>query len=553
MYVFFFQAEDGIRDSSVTGVQTCALPIFAGRQTKAPLAATSDDLNKAAKKSFKLMRQTHVADYQKYFQRVSIYLEPRNAIAASKPTPQRIKAAQGEPGDPGLAALYFNFGRYLLISSSRPGGFPANLQGIWAEEIQTPWTGDWHLDVNVEMNYWPAEVCNLSELAQPLFALVDSLQAPGARTANQYYHARGWVAHVITNPWGFTSPGESADWGSTTSGSGWLCQHLWDHWLFTHDKKLLRWAYPIMKGSALFYLDMLVEDPAHQWLVVAPANSPENHFHLSDGRQAAVALGTTFQSQLTRYLFTACIEASQILGIDADFRRELADKRAQLAPTQIGPAGRVMEWMEPYKEAEPHHRHVSHLWGLYPGVEISPEATPALAAAAHKTLEARTDEGLGWSLAFKALLWARLGDGDHAWKLARNALATAYAMDMRYDNGGGVYPNLFDACPPFQIDGNFGVTAAIAEMLLQSEEGRIHLLPALPEQWKNGTVKGLRARGGFEIDMTWEEGRLIAATIKSGLGGTCHIFYAGKEIILEMKKGESIQVDGMLSSHKETK
>jgi alpha-L-fucosidase 2 len=526
---------------------------FAGRQTKAPLAATLDDLNKAAKKSFKSLRQAHVADYQKYFQRVSIYLEPRNATAASKPTPQRIKAAQGEPGDPGLAALYFNFGRYLLISSSRPGGFPANLQGIWAEEIQTPWTGDWHLDINVEMNYWPAEVCNLSDLTKPLFDLIGSLQEPGAKTAQAYYHARGWVAHVITNPWGFTSPGESADWGSTTSGSGWLCQHLWDHWLFTHDKNFLRWAYPIMKGSALFYLDMLVEDSAHHWLVVAPANSPENHFLMPDGRQAAIALGTTFQSQLTRYLFTACIEASETLGIDANFRRELIDKRAKLAPTQIGPDGRVMEWMEPYKEAEPHHRHVSHLWGLYPGNEISPETTPTLAAAARKTLEARTDEGLGWSLAFKALMWARLGDGDHAWKLVRNALAPAYGMDMRYDNGGGVYPNLFDACPPFQIDGNFGVTAAVAEMLLQSEDGRIHLLPALPKAWKNGMVQGLRARGGFEIDMTWKDGRLIAATIKSGAGGTCHVFYAGNEITLEMKKGESIQLDGTLSSHKTPK
>jgi alpha-L-fucosidase 2 len=396
----------------------------------------------------------------------------------------------------------------------------------------------------VEMNYWPAEACNLSELTQPLFALVDSLQAPGARTAHDYYQARGWVAHVITNPWGFTSPGESADWGSTTSGSGWLCQHLWDHWLFTHDKQFLQWAYPIMKGSALFYLDMLMEDPRRHWLVIAPANSPENHFQLPDGRPAAIALGTTFQSQLTRYLFTACIEASEILGIDSDFRRELIDKRARLAPTQIGPDGRVMEWMEPYKEVEPHHRHVSHLWGLYPGGEISPETTPALAAAARKTLEARSDEGLGWSLAFKALLWARLGDGDHTWKLVRTALAPAYGMDIRYDNGGGVYPNLFDACPPFQIDGNFGVTAAIAEMLLQSEEGCIHLLPALPEAWKNGMVAGLRARGGFEIGMSWKDGQLITATIKTSAGGSCHVFYAGKEIVLEMKKGKSVQLDG---------
>jgi alpha-L-fucosidase 2 len=522
---------------------------FAGRQTKDPLAATSDDLNRAAKKSYKSLRQAHLADYHKYFQRVSLNIGPRNETAAGEPTPQRIKAAQADPGDPGLAALYFNFGRYLLISSSRPGGLPPNLQGIWAEEIQTPWTGDWHLDVNVEMNYWPAEVCNLSDLTQPLFALIDSLQTPGARTANAYYHARGWVAHVFTNPWGFTSPGESAEWGSTTSGSGWLCQHLWDHWLFTHDKKFLQWAYPIMKGSALAYLDMLVEDPARHWLVVAPANSPENHFLLPDGRQAAIGLGTTFQSQITRDLFTACIEASEILGIDADFRRELSEKRVRLAPTQIGPDGRVMEWMEPYKEPEPHHRHVSHLWGLYPGDEISPGTKPALASAARKTLEARGDEGLGWSLAFKALLWARLGDGDHTWKLVRNALAPAYGMDIRYDNGGGVYPNLFDACPPFQIDGNFGETAAIAECLLQSEPGRIHLLPALPKAWKNGTVQGLRARGGFEIDIVWKDGRLTAAKIKSNAGGTCHVFNAEKEIALEMKKGESIQLDGTLASH----
>jgi len=524
---------------------------FAGRQSKDPLTATLDDLNKAAEKSAKSLRQAHVADYQKYFQRVSLCLEPRNATAASKPTPQRIKAAQADPGDPGLAALYFNFGRYLLISSSRPGGLPANLQGIWAEEIQTSWTGDWHLDINVEMNYWPAEVCNLPELAQPLFALIDSLQAPGARTAIQYYHARGWVAHVITNPWGFTSPGESADWGSTTSGSGWLCQHLWDHWLFTHDKQFLQWAYPIMKGSALFYLDMLVEDPKHHWLVVAPANSPENHFQLPDGRQAAIGLGTTFQAQLTRYLFTACIETSQTLGIDSDFRRELIDKRARLAPIQIGPDGRVMEWMEPYKEVEPHHRHVSHLWGLYPGDEISPETTPALAAAARKTLEARSDEGLGWSLAFKALLWARLSDGDHAWKLVRNALTPASGMDIRYDKGGGVYPNLFDACPPFQIDGNFGVTAAIAEMLLQSQESHIHLLPALPETWKNGFVAGLRARGGFEVSMAWKGGRLTSASIKSLTGGTCHVFCAGKNITLEIKKGERVQLDAALFNPKD--
>ncbi|HWY30418.1 MAG TPA: glycoside hydrolase family 95 protein, partial [Candidatus Acidoferrum sp.] len=307
---------------------------FAGRETKDPLAATLDDLNQAANKSYTALRKAHIADYQKYFQRVSLYLKPADAAVATKPTPERIRLAKNSSGDPSLAALYFNFGRYLLISSSRPGGLPSNLQGIWAEEIITPWTGDWHLDINVEMNYWPAEVCNLSDLTEPLFALIASLQQPGAKTAHDYYDADGWVAHVITNPWGYTSPGETASWGSTTSGSGWLCQHLWDHYLFTRDKKFLNWAYPIMKGATEFYSDLLMEDPKHHWLVVAPANSPENHFELADGEQAAISLGSTYQSEITRYLFTACIESSGILGVDQAFRNKLISQRAKLMPVQ---------------------------------------------------------------------------------------------------------------------------------------------------------------------------------------------------------------------------
>jgi alpha-L-fucosidase 2 len=519
---------------------------FAGRQTKDPLAATMDDLNQAAKKSCTALREAHIADYQKYFQRVSLQLEPADAAAAAKPTPERTVWVKNNGGDPSLAALYFNFGRYLLISSSRPGGLPPNLQGIWAEEIHTPWTGDWHLDVNVEMNYWPAEVANLSDLTQPLFALIASLQEPGATTAHDYYDARGWVAHVITNPWGFTSPGESANWGSFSGGSAWLCQHLYDHYLFTQDRNFLKWAYPIMKGAAQFYADLLIEEPTHHWLVIAPANSPENSFRMADGRTAAVCMGPTVMQQMVRYLFGACIESSKILDVDKGFRDELIARRARLAPTQISSDGRIMEWLQPYAETDPHHRHVSHLWGLYPGDEISPYTAPDLAQAARKTLEVRGDEGVGWSLAFKAALWARLDDGNHAWLMVQKALAPAYGMDVRYDGGGGVYPNLFDACPPFQIDGNFGTTAAIGEMLLQSQVDKIELLPALPDAWKNGKVTGLRARGGFQVDETWQGGKLTSATIHSDTGEPCSASYGGRTVDLKIKKGEPIVLNANL-------
>lgn len=519
---------------------------FAGRQLTDPVAATLKDMNNAANKSYSSLRMAHLADYQKYFQRVSLELGPYDAAAAVGPTPERIIAFKHGTNDLALPVLYFNFGRYLLISSSRPGGLPPNLQGIWAEEIHTPWTGDWHLDVNVQMNYWPAEVCNLSDLTQPLFALIASLQEPGAKTAKAYYNARGWVAHVIANPWGFTSPGESASWGATTGGSAWLCQHLWDHWLFTRDKKFLEWAYPIMKGSAQFYADMLIEEPKHHYLVVAPANSPENHFYMPDGHEAAISLGTTVHDQMLRYLFGACIDAAKILGIDESFRNELIAKRARLAPTPVGADGRVMEWPEEYKEADVHHRHISHLWGLYPGDEITPEGTPVLAQAARKTLIARGDDSVGWGYAYKAALWARLGDGNHAWLLVRDSLSPATGMDIRYDAGGGVYPNLFDACPPFQIDANFGTTAAIAEMLLQSRDGVIRLLPALPDAWKEGKVTGLRARDGFTVDMTWKDGKLTSAIIYSGAGESCTVNYRTKAIELKIKKGRSVTLNGNL-------
>ncbi len=510
---------------------------FAGRKVRNAGESAKIDLAAAAGKEFEQLKASHVADYQKWYRRASLELGATSADSPS--TPERVKAFAAGKADPGLAALYFNFGRYLLISSSRPGGLPANLQGIWADSINTPWNGDWHLNINVQMNYWLAEVANLPELHEPLFALIESLAGPGAKTAKSYYNARGWVAHVITNPWGFTSPGESAQWGSTSSGSAWLCTHLWEHWLYTGDRKFLAEVYPILKGAAQFYLDILIAEPKHGWLVTAPSNSPENSFQMADGTKAHICLGATIDEQLVRALFAATTNAARILGVDPELAQELAAKSAQLAPTRIGSDGRVMEWLDEYAEPEPQHRHVSHLWGLYPGHEIDARLMPALAAAARKTLEVRGDAGTGWGTAFKLGMWARLGDGVRAHALLKQHLQPARPTEKVGQWAGGLYPNLFGAHPPFQIDGNLGGPAVIAEMLLQSREGEIRLLPALPPDWPEGNVRGLKARGGYEVDFAWKDGQLVHAKVRASLGGEVKVV-AGERTIWsgQMKAGE---------------
>jgi len=507
-------------------------------------AIASQQLDAAFGKTYKQSKKEHIADYQEYYNRVVLNLG--QAAEPNLPTDERLKLYATGNDDKNFEILYFQYGRYLLIASSRTPGVPANLQGIWNPYVRPPWSSNYTTNINAEENYWLAENCNLSELHRPLMDLIQNISKTGAVTAKTFYGCGGWVACHNSDIWAMSNPvGDfgtgDPNWANWNMGGTWLSTHLWEHFTFTQDVDFLKTqGYPLLKGAAQFCLDWLVEDRQGN-LITSPCTSPENIYITPDGYRGATYYGGTADLAMIRECFRQTIEASKRLNVDADFRARVEQALARLHPYQVGSKGQLQEWYYDWEDAEPQHRHQSHLFGLFPGHSISPLSTPDLAKACERTLEIRGDETTGWSKGWRINLWARLGDGNHAYKMIRELLKYVEpdGMATNYQRGGGTYPNLFDAHPPFQIDGNFGGAAAFVEMLVQSSENEIQLLPALPDAWKDGSVKGVCARGGFVIDMSWANGKLIQAKIYSRAGEPCTVVYGGKTYQLNIAKGKS--------------